>query len=265
MVVLLKLNRDKYIDNIQDKNQIINIRRLLDKIEIVLSKHTAQSTDFLDPYERRIAISILNQFDELSYSELGGIKTAERKTIVIYPHYYNLDDCDITIKSLMIHGYISKFTHRDFLGSILSLGINREKIGDILIHENYAQIVVKKEISDFILITLNKIGRENVRIKEIPINSLKAMDIQYKELTTTVSSLRLDAVISSSLNLSRNDSQKLIDSGSVKLNWEPIEKIHREVEEGDIVSIRGYGRFIVNLILGRSRKGRVRINIRLLK
>ncbi len=265
MVILLKLNRDKYTDFIQDKNQLINVRRLLDKIEIVLSKHIIQSTDFLDPYERRIAVSILNQFDEIAYCELGGIETAERKIIVLYPYYYKYDDQQYAINSLMIFGYINKFTHRDFLGSILGLGINREKIGDILIHDNYAQIVVKKEISDFILISLKKVGKENIKIKEIPRDSLKAMDLQYKDFVTTVSSLRVDAVISSALKLSRNDSQKLVNSGCVKVNWEPVEKIHKELEEGDMVSTRGYGRFILNSILGISKKGRVRINIRLLK
>ena len=265
MVILLKLNRDKYIENIHDKDQIINIRRLLDKIEIVYSRHIVQSTDFLNPYERRIAKSILNQFQEINYSEFGGIKEAERKVISIYPHYYEYNNGDSGINALMIYDYIGKFSHRDFLGSVLALGINREKIGDILIHEDYTQIVVKEEISDFILINLGKIGRENVKIKEISMDILKPMETLYKEHVTTVSSLRLDTMISSALNLSRNDSQRLVNSNFVKVNWEPIEKTHYELEEGDMISVRGYGRFVLYSILGKTKKDKFRVNIRLIK
>jgi len=265
MVILLKLNRDKYINNIHDKDQIINIRRLLDKIEIVYNRHIIQSTDFLNPYERRVFISILNQFQEINYSEFGGIEEAERKVISIYPHYYEYNKYDSGINALMIYDYIGKFSHRDFLGSVLALGINREKIGDILIHENYTQIVTKEEISDFILINLKKVGKENIKIKEIPLNTLKPIEILYKEFVTTVSSLRLDAIISGALNLSRNDSQKLVNSGSVKVNWEPIEKTHHEIEEEDMISVRGYGRFVLHSILGKSKKDRFRVNIRLIK
>ena len=265
MVILLKLNKHKYISNIHDKNQIVNIRRLLDKIEIVYNRHIIQSTDFLDPYERRIAISILNQFEEINYSEFGGIKEAERKVISIYPHYYEYNNRDSGINALVIYDYIGKFSHRDFLGSVLALGINREKIGDILIYEKYTQIVAKEEISDFILMNLKKIGKENIKIKEIPIDTLKPIEILYRELVTTVSSLRLDAIISGALNLSRKDSQRLVNSGFVKVNWEPIEKAHNELKEGDMISVRGYGRFVLYSILGKSKKDRFRINIRLIK
>lgn len=265
MVILVKLNREKYIANIHDKEQINNIRRLLDKIEIVLNKHIVQYTDFLDPYERRVSLTILNQIDNIAYSEFGGLKNSERKIIAIYPHYYILSPEDIDLNFLMIYDYVSNFTHRDFLGSILGLGINREKIGDILIHGSYAQIIVKKEISDFILISLKKVGRENVKIKEISADTLIPVEVKYKEIITTVSSLRLDGIISSVLNISRNESQKLIEQGFVKVNWEKITKTHKEIEEGDMVSARGYGRFVLYLILGKTKKDRLRINIKLLK
>ncbi|NMA87250.1 MAG: RNA-binding protein, partial [Tissierellia bacterium] len=244
--------------------QIINIRRLLDKIEIVLNRHIIQSTDFLDPYEIQVSIFVLNQFDNIAYCIFGGLEDSERKIIIIYPHYYILGEEDIELNYLMIYDYISGFSHRDFLGTVLGLGINREKIGDILIHEDYTQIIVKKEISDFILISLKKIGRENVKIKEIKRKDLVPVKLEYREITTTASSLRLDNIISSALNLSRKESQRLIDLNFVKVNWESINRFHREIEDGDMVSVRGYGRFIVEL-LGKTRKDRYRINIKLIK
>jgi RNA-binding protein YlmH len=165
----------------------------------------------------------------------------------------------------MIEADTQKYSHRNFLGSILNLGINREKIGDILIHEGYVQLVVKEEILQFILINLNRVGREKVNVKEILLKDLRLGNIEYSDILITIPSLRLDALISGSWNLSRKDSQRLIESGKVKVNWEPIERASKDVLEGDVISAKGYGRFILNSVEGISKKERVRVKIRLLK
>lgn len=259
------IDKEKYIGNLPDKEKAITMRRLLDKIEIVLNRHILQTTDFLDPYERRLASSILNQFQDIAYSEIGGLEDAERKIIVIYPDYYILRADDLDLNYLEVHDYVGNFDHRDFLGSILSLGIIRDKIGDILIHSNYGQVVVKREISDFLLVNLHKIGRENVKVREISNHDLSPMDLEYEEKIATVSSLRLDGVLSSVLNLSRNQGQRLIQMEYVKVNWEKITRSHWEIEAGDMISVRGHGRLIVSEILGKTRKGRLRICAKLLK
>ncbi|NMB27602.1 MAG: RNA-binding protein [Tissierellia bacterium] len=264
-MILLRLDKERYMEHIRDKDQIMNMRRVLDKIEIVLEKHIIQSTDFMDPYERKLARSILNQFTEISYRESGGFKEAERKIILIYPDYYQYDDISIPISSLVVEGYIDRLSHRDFLGGILSLGINREKIGDILIHESCVQIIVKNEIFEFVLINLKRVGKERVDVKQIPLEDLELGKIDYKDIWTTIPSLRLDALISSGLNLSRNESQRLIESRKVKVNWEPIERVFKDVKEGDMISAKGYGRFILDIIEGISRKGRIKVKLRLLK
>lgn len=261
----MKLDRDELIFHITDKEQIINMRRVIDKIEIVLNTYKIESTDFYNPYERKLARSILNRFSEIDYCELGGLKESERKVFLIYPDYYQWREEDIPIRGLMIYDYVGKYSHRDFLGSVLSLGINREKVGDILIHENYTQVVIKNEISDFVMISLDKISKENIKVKEIPLIDIKKGNVEYKDICVTVPSLRLDAIISSCWNLSRQYSQKLIKSDKVKVNWEPIDKASKEVSKGDLISTRGYGRFILYSIDGISRKGRIKIMIRLLK
>lgn len=243
----------------------MNMRRILDKIEMVLGNHSIQSTDFMDPYERKLAQSILNRFTEISYREMGGLIEAERKIILIYPDYLQWDNMDLPIVSLKIEGLVDKLSHRDFLGGILNLGINREKIGDILIHEGYANIVVKSEIGNFILMNLERIGKEIVKVRQIPLEELEQGKIEYKDILATLSSLRLDVLISGALNLSRKDSQRLVETRRVKVNWEPMERVSKDVEEGDIVSVKGYGRFTLNSIKGFSKKGKIRVEIRLLK
>ncbi len=110
----MKLDRDELIFHITDKEQIINMRRVIDKIEIVLNTYKIESTDFYNPYERKLARSILNRFPEIDYCELGGLKESERKVFLIYPDYYQWREEDIPIRGLMIYDYVGKYSHRDF-------------------------------------------------------------------------------------------------------------------------------------------------------
>ncbi len=265
LVILLKLNKEQYIEHIRDREQIINMRKILDKVEIVINKHICQATDFLDPYERKLAKSILNRFQDIKYIEFGGIDESERKIIQIFPDYLQYDELEMPIVAFKVEGYSGKLFHKNFLGSILGLGINRSKVGDILIHEGYCQFVVKEEISPYILTNLNKVGNERVTISQIPLEELKPVNIEYEHKRYTVSSLRLDVLISSVWNLSRKDSQKLIESERVKINWEPVDKPSKVVEVGSIISAKGYGRFILSSIEGVSKKERMKIEVKLLK
>ncbi len=259
------LDRDFYLSHLHELEDKEIGKRCLDKIEQVMSKHTVESTDFLDPFERKICRSILNRFDDISYKEYGGLEGAERKIISIFQSYHYFTEEDIDIEAMEIYDYVSDFSHRNFLGSILALGIDRSKLGDILIHEEKTQILVKREISDYLYYNLHKIGRENVKVKIIDLSLLEEIDILYEEKQSTISSLRLDGVIATALNLSRSSSQELIEANRVKVNWEEISKASYTVEEGALISVKGYGRFILYSINGVSRKERIKVTIRLIK
>lgn len=260
----MKLDKDKYIYHINDNERIIEMRRILDKIEIVINNHSVESTDFLDPYGRLLAKSILNRFMEIGYKEEGGLLETERQVINIYPDYYHSSDIESNITALEIKTDLQDLSHRDFLGAILKLGINRTKIGDILIQEEYADIIVKKEIADFITINLERVGNKKVSITYKPLEELAPSKVEYNEIKKTLSSYRLDVYISAAYNLSRQDSINVIKSGNVKVNWEPMDKVSKELKEGDIVSIRGYGRSILHSVEGISKKGRIKTTIRIL-
>lgn len=262
--MVIDLNKESYLAHIKDKNQILNMRKLMDKIEIVLNKHIVQATDFFDPYERRLAKSILNRFVEINYKEVGGLDRAERKIIIIYPEYIHIDDIESFINVLSIDFNNGSYSHRDILGAVLNLGIKRSKVGDILIHKESAQIVVKKEVSNYIIANLSKIGKQRIDVRSVPITSLKEGHTEFLIKYTTLSSLRLDVVIAGALNLSRKRSQQLIVAEKVKVNWEPIEKISKEIKEGDIISVRGFGRFVLNSVEGTSKKGRIKVELKLL-
>ncbi|MBU5293369.1 YlmH/Sll1252 family protein [Anaerosalibacter bizertensis] len=258
-------DKEKYVSHINDKDQILNMRKLLDKIEIVIDKHSIQSTDFLDPYSRRLSKSILNRFDNISYSEDGGLINAERKIISIYPDYLSFEKIQAPIVPLSISGNIEGLTHKDFLGSLMGLGITREKVGDILLHEDDAQVMVDDSISDYIIFNLKKVGNKNVKVESICREEIKKGKEDYKEKYITIPSLRLDAIVSSTLNLSRNDSLNFIKHGKIKVNWEPISKPFFEVNEGDLVSVKGYGRFILSRVFGKTKRNRVKASITIFK
>lgn len=258
------INREKYLSHIKDEEQILNMRKVMDKIEIVLNSHNMEYTNFLNPYERRLAISILNGVDCVSYLEDGGFEEAERKIIAIFPNYYSFDIGNNPITPLLISGDVSKLSHSDFLGAILNLGISREKVGDILLHEDDAQVIVDSYISRYIIENLNRVNKKNVTVNIIPREKLIKGSESFKEITFTLPSLRLDNVISNTYKISRKESISIIRNGKVKVNWEPIEKIHFEVNEGDLISVRGHGRFIFNSILCRTKKDRIRVLVRII-
>ncbi|NLC03718.1 MAG: RNA-binding protein [Tissierellia bacterium] len=257
------IDKEKYIAHIVDNDKIILMRQLLDKIENVSLEHSIENTDFLDPYEIYLSKSILNRF-HIGYYEDGGITDAERKIIQIFPDYYESSSILSPIKALKVRGHISGLSHKDFLGALLNVGIKRSKVGDILLYEDYSALIVKSEISDFILLNLEKIGNKNISLQEMDLENLTTPNLKYKDMDEFIASTRLDIVISSAYNLSRIESSKLIKSGRVKVNWKEINKPSIELEKGDVISIRGYGRAILYSLEGLSKKGRLKATIRIL-
>lgn len=260
----MELEIDKYTSHIKDPDKQIKMRRVLDKIRIVKKNHCVEITDFLDPYERILAGSILNRFKDINYAEFGGLKESERRVLAIFPDYYDENSVDFSISALNITDITENLNHRDFLGAILNLGIKRDKIGDILVEEESGFIILKSEIEDFVLFNLEKIGNQNIKIKRFPIYDLIYKEPNFKETREFLSSLRLDLVLSTVLNISRSESSKLISSNKVKVNWEVINKVFKELEVGDVISVKGFGRFNIYSLQGHSKKGKLNIVIRIL-
>lgn len=249
--------------HIKEPEKKIRMRRIIDKIEIVSRNHIEESTDFLDPYERLLARTILNKYDDLMYKEYGGLEDSERKIITIFPDYMN-DMPEEEIRVLRVEGDILDLSHKDFLGALMNLGINRNKIGDILLYGDYTDIICKREISDFIILNLEKVGNKNVNLRESSIDDLLAIKLEYKEIFKTISSLRLDTYISASYNLSRGNSIKIIKSGKAKVNWQLIDKTSFELNEGDMISVKGFGRSTLHSIGGLTKKNNIKAIIRIL-
>lgn len=216
------------------------------------------ATDFFDPYQRQIIASVLGSLVEVSFRAYGGYPRAERRRLLVYPEHYldEMMEAPISVLDLEVTSPFSKLSHRGFLGALLSTGLKREKVGDIVVTDRGAQVVVAKESVDFILTSLTRVGNSPVRIQEIDPEQMEVEPERVKEIRTTVASLRLDAVAAAGYGASRTRMAREIRAERVKLNWKPVTSPSHEVSEGDVLSIRGRGRVVVEEVKGTTRKGR---------
>ncbi len=263
----MTIDKAALIEHIKDKEQHLVLRRAIDKLEKVVDNHSIEYTDFLDPYQRKLCYSFINRFREVSFFEEGGLESSERKSIVIYPSYLDKSDIEIPIRALRIDGSFKfkELSHRDYLGALMNLGIKREKIGDILIHKTYGNIIILKELTDYIKYNLKMINKEPVTVTEADILKLVEVEEEYIEKNITISSFRLDVLISAICNLSREKSSSLIKSGYVKVNWQTIDISSKEIYEDDLISIRGFGRIRIANNMGKTKKDRNKVTVKIIK
>jgi RNA-binding protein YlmH len=253
-------NKDysKYIESYKgDKQKLVC---LIDKIRLAKKTYGDVFTDFLTPDEQAVLESIARA-EDVYVSFFGGKGDFERAVGVISKYEFH---GEFPVDVLEVNGNFKfqKLTHRDYLGALLSLGIKREKIGDINVYEDGAEIWIYKDISDYVCLSLTKIKNTGVKVERISYENAKEKIQEFKQYNVNVASLRLDAVLSSALNLSRNEASKLIKSGDVKVNYVVVEEASKKVSEGDLISARGHGRYKVDSILGTTRKDRIVLSIK---
>ncbi len=260
------IDKERITAHINDLDLKKTIYKVIDKALGVLKNYDCRYTDFLNPYELKNAIAVLNSIDDIKYSVYGGCGGSERNVIYMYPYYVPEEDIESPISALMIEGNFKfkEVSHKDYLGSILGLGIKREKIGDILIHKNFCQVVVQNDIKDYIILNMTKVARNNISVKEILISDIQKIDINYKEIGFTVSSNRIDCIVSSIYNISRQEANKIISSNRVYVDYEPINNISKKIEANSLISVRGKGRCIISDIGDVNKKGRLRIKAKII-
>lgn len=240
-------------------------REFIDQVlgwrEFVDSSFSPKLSDFLDPREQQIVQTIIGTQSEIKVMFFGGLQDNERKRALIYPEYLHVEKDDFQIRLFEID-YPQKFVtieHPQVLGSLMSLGLKRGKFGDIVIQQGRIQFLVAAETADYILAQLTKIGRASISLINQPFENGLEVSESWSEITTTVSSLRLDTVMSAILNLSRQRSQEYIKHGKVKVNWTTIENPAFECDVADMISVRGHGRSKIISIEGKTKKDKWRI------
>lgn len=193
----------------------------------------------------------------------GGFSDAEKKIMGVFPQWTEPEKNEFPITCLKVEGgYTRKLTHRDYLGTIMSLGLTSQKLGDIVVCDGFAYILLHSDISEYVADNLHKIGNQGVTVTVIDDLSQIQIERQYKTFGTVCASPRLDAVIAAAVNISRAQSATLINSGKIKVNHREITHTAESVKEGDLLSIRGHGRFLVHSFDGTTRKNRLHITFK---
>ena len=193
----------------------------------------------------------------------GGFEESECKMLGVFPEWSECHIGEFPIKALKISGLFTKpLTHRDYLGSLLSLGIERNKLGDIVIMEdNCAICFVSEDIAPYICQNLTKIGNQGVHIGEADMSEAQEIKRKYQRLELVCASMRTDAVVSAITKLSRQKSAELISADKVKVNHRIINDNSKLVKVGDLLSIRGFGRFVIADEGAKTRKDRQHISV----
>lgn len=255
------LDKEKLLSHLHNEEDRFLGDFILDKANKILKRKSTESTNFLNPYQRKVALGIVKQISGINYLTEGGYKKAERKRIVLFPNYLFPDHIDSTVTILQIDGNFDfkSLSHKDYLGAILSLGIKREMIGDILVHDNFAQIIVANELNDFIKLNFKKVNEVPIELSEIEKDGIVIPTKNTKNIPTTVASMRLDAVASAGFGDSRNKISRDIKNNRVKLNFRYVNDPAYEVEVEDLISIRHRGRVEIAERRGFSNRGRIKL------
>lgn len=217
---------------------------------------------FLNDKEQFIAINTLKHLKCTNYILYGGAENTTRKMLGVFPanQQPNTKCFPIAFISFSYNNSYS-LNHRDFLGALMGIGFKRDAIGDIILTNGNAAVVVKKELKKYVLTQVNKVGSVGVKVTEIPSLTINS-EQRFLFINCTVASLRIDNICSAITKLSREKACKLINTAMVYVNYAEVTSVSANVKQNDVVTIRGYGKYIISDICGTTKKGRQKLIIK---
>jgi RNA-binding protein YlmH len=256
------MSDDIYMHFSSDERGFVD--KATDWIERAAELHQLKLTDFLDPRQAHILCTLANRNMDVTYRLDGGYEGAERQRALVAPSYRSLEDTPTAIQVLSITSGESKFLelqHGDYMGSILNVGIKRDKIGDIHVHDEGCHVLVAEDIISYMHLQLQQVHRIHVQTEIIALDQLRTATTNFEEMSITVASLRLDGIASDVYRLSRTKVMAPIGAGRCRVNWKVEENGAKTLKEGDVISLQGFGRFKVLEIDGITKKGRIRVKV----
>ena len=258
------MNKQELLKDYKKQDDKLCLSQVLDKIESSKLKNRIEYTDFLDMYQVSLVENFLKKNKFENYELYGGYQDSERKILITFPENYSHDMVEKNYNKILKVVRINlpeeekgKYTHRNYLGGIIKLGLKREKVGDILVSNDGADIISIESFSNILKEQLPTLTRfENSKIGVIEINSLRQKEIKIEEIKIIVPSLRLDNIVSDLAKTSRSKASQIISEERVFINGQNETKVSKNVKLGDIITIRGKGRFIIKEFAGSTRSGR---------
>lgn len=262
----------------QTQNSEVNIliARISDYAKRSLAGELSVS-GFLSPSEAAMARAILSE-KKITHRAIffGGYSQAERQRLFFLPSYSDDFDGDTTqkldiyfaeergaaIRSLVICGSgYRELSHRDYLGSVLSLGLERDAIGDIILLDRYSAVIFcSYKIGEFLKNSLDRISNDAVTVEDFDVTDDFSPNREFKRINDTVASNRLDCVVSALTGLSREKAQELIKKELCQLNYMTECRCDRALDTPCTLTLRGYGKYILRELDGFTKKGRLKMS-----
>jgi len=257
----------------QEKEEQLLKKRLTELSKAAYHKSYCVYTDFLNMNEISIFHNMVREIGPVPYSLWGGYQGAERVRVLF--HGDKAEECSGQILDAPLNyeagidcihvkpaneKFAEELNHRDYLGAILSLGVDRSKVGDIIIKGKEAYVFCDASISSYFVMNLEQIKRTRVRLSIEPYDEIQ-IEPSYKEIKASVSSVRLDSIVAAAFHLSRGVTAELIGRELVYVNGKIIVSNSFALKEGDIISVRGYGKFRYEEQGTMTKKGRYGVTL----
>lgn len=237
------------------------VKRCIEYKKLVNNNNKVILTNFLNRREQAILKQILGK-EILELKVYGGYQKAERNKVLLCNTDFYVDNFEITCFKIIYNKRNKTLRHKDILGTLLSLQIKREVIGDIVFDKSdNPYIFVNSQMETFLLENLNIVSNVTVSLERIVDTEIDFYDNSVED-ELIVSSFRLDVLVAGLINKSRRVSNELILKGDVTLNWTVNTNVSEMITLGDTISIRRFGRFTVTNVLRETKKGRTIIKIK---
>ena len=258
------MNKQDFLKDYKKQEDKMLLAQVLDKIEFVKTRGKLEYTDFLDMYQISLVENFLKKIKFENYKLYGGYEDAERKVLIIYPEKYdetmlekNYSKILKLVRVTLPEEEKGKYSHRNYLGGIVKLGLKREKVGDILVSDTGSDIIVMEDFSEILKKELPSLTRfENSKIEIIELKDLRKKEIKIEDIKIIVPSLRLDNIVSDLARTSRSKAKQIIEQERVFINGQNETKLSKQIKLNDIITIRGKGRFVIKEFEGTTRSGR---------
>lgn len=231
------------------------LARVEDGFRLAEKRYSPQFIGFLDERQANLCREALVWRDEESWCFWGGYEEAQRVMLGCFPAFAQREAFPFVPVTFLFRKE-DKLSHRDFLGSMMALGIQRETLGDILVEEGRCVLFAQREIADYILSQCQKIGRTGVRVS-LGAEEPYPAGAEKQEIRAVVASERVDCVVAALTKCSRSQALELIRAELVHHNYTVVRSASQDVRGGDVLSVRGKGKFRVLAIDTQTKKGRL--------
>lgn len=246
-----------------NKEEQLLSKRISELADLCYQRDIPTHTDFLNLNEQTIFHRLVKTLPRLNWQLAGGYALAERKVVCFLPSYEEALS-SLPFSCLKIEPVQARFAqevcHRDYLGALINLGIDRGKMGDILVQGKSAWVFCMEELADYIIRELTFVKHNHVSVSR-DTNPQTVIEPDFETLEGSVASLRLDCVLSLAFGLSRSKAAPYLAGEKVFVNGRLETSASLQLRDGDIVSLRGMGRFLYQGLVAETKKGRLLIRI----